>query len=120
LALPIAVASKRKVIAIDANTQNLVRLSKSAKLNKLDTLYMFRNAVADEAGKLMQIENKHVHHIAGWPVVPVLNSEIHYDYLGSITKTVTFDNLVPLLASLGIKQAILKIDIEGNFSHFVK
>jgi FkbM family methyltransferase len=114
LALPVAVVSKRKVIAIDSNTQNLLRLSKSAKLNKLNSLYLFENAITEVSCDRMQISEIDKHNFGRWRVVQSQNKEKSSNYLRSEIKSATIDNLLPMLSSLGIKQAVLKIDIEGS------
>ena len=61
----------------------------------------------------MEISNSD-NNIGGYRAIPLHNFKNVNDDLQSIMKSATFDNLVPMLASIGIKQAVLKIDIEGN------
>lgn len=35
-----------------------------------------------------------------------------------ITKTITLNDLVPLVKSIGIRQAVIKIDIEGKIMYW--
>jgi FkbM family methyltransferase len=114
LALPVAVVTKRNVIGIDANSDNLLRLSKSAKLNKLNSLYLFRNAITGFSCEKMQISINDKNNLASWSVVSFQNNENSFEYFKSEIKSATIDNIVPILSSLGIKQAVLKIDIEGQ------
>ena len=62
----------------------------------------------------MQIDEIDRNNFGRWRAVPLLSFKNVNDYLQSIIKSATLDNLVPMLASIGIKQAVLKIDIEGN------
>ena len=62
----------------------------------------------------MQMEELNYNNVGGWRAIPLQNFKNVNDDLQSNIKSATFDNLVPMLASIGIKQAVLKIDIEGN------
>jgi FkbM family methyltransferase len=110
-ALQVAVLSKRKVIAIDSNKNNLGRLLKSAKINKLDSIYLFKNAITDKSCEQMNMFESEKHNIGGWQM-PSLKTSV--DNNQSIIKSATFDDLVLILKSIGIKQAVVKIDIEGK------
>jgi len=111
----------RFVLDIDCFAPNLVRIRRAIQLMNLsDRVVLVQNALFTHSGQLLRlsIDTKNIGgqrtHISGNYSDKYRarnNSLTNNPY---IVKTITFDEVLPILIARGIRSALMKIDIEGS------
>jgi FkbM family methyltransferase len=117
----------RFVLAIDCFAPNLVRLHRAIQLSNVsDRVVLVQNALFTHSGQSLRLSV--VTNNIGGQGIYLLND--NYDeHLAEnhistedpyIVKTITFDEILPILLARGIRGALMKIDIEGSESFIVQ
>ncbi len=117
----------RFVLAIDCFAPNLVRLRRAVQLaNVSHRVVLVQNALYTHSGQSLPL-SVDTKNIGGQAIYPFHNySGKHHTGKNVstqnpyIVKTITFDDVLPILAVHGIGAALLKIDIEGSESFVVE
>jgi FkbM family methyltransferase len=117
----------RFVLAIDCFAPNLVRLARSVQLaNILDRVVLVQNAIFTYSGRMLRLSvdttNIGGQGIALSPNFSPKHRAVHNRPVNNpyIVRTITFDEILPILIARDIRGAVLKIDIEGSESFVVE
>jgi FkbM family methyltransferase len=98
----------RRVVAVEANGENIRKIHKSLQLNGFENLVtVVYNAVSDRYEQL-QVDLDELHNIGGGHTKPIGTSAPGHSRVDTVS-TIFLDDLLEIVT---FKQAILKIDIE--------
>ncbi len=122
-----AAALGRFVLAIDCFAPNLVRLTRAVQLTNIsDRVVLVQNALFTYSGQMLRL-SVDTTNIGGQGIVLSGNYSAKYRATNNIStknpyivKTITFDEVLPILVAYGIRGALMKIDIEGSESFVVE
>lgn len=111
----------RSVVAIECFAPNVARIVKAIQLSGVSNqVVIVQNALFTRSGELLRLSNDS-YNIGGQILqVPVNETNQHAVNQKSfkndpyIMKTVTFDEILPIFLTRGIREVILKMDIEGS------
>ncbi|CAF3041750.1 unnamed protein product [Rotaria sp. Silwood2] len=117
----------RFVLAIDCFTPNIVRLGRAIQLTNVSNhVILIQNALFTQSGQFLRLSID-TRNIGGQGIYLSnnyshkyrirKNSSINNPY---IVKTIMFDEVLPILIRRGVRNAIMKIDIEGSESFVVE
>ncbi|CAF3167034.1 unnamed protein product, partial [Rotaria sp. Silwood2] len=113
-----AAALGRFVLAIDCFAPNINRLYRAVQLSNLaNRVVLIENAIVTRSGQYLNLK-KESRNIGGQNVdvsqnVSITKNQINNPY---IVRTITLDDLLPILVARGVRGAIMKVDIEGSES----
>ena len=106
-------ALRRFVVAIECFKPNLDRIRKAVQLgNYQKNVVLIGNAIYKESGKYLKIESV-PDNIGGQSVI-TNNTMSYSDTDLYIVKTIRFDDILPVLKENGIREAIMKVDIQWS------
>jgi FkbM family methyltransferase len=112
-----AAALGRFVLAVECFGPNVDRLHRAIQLtNVVNRVVLVQNAIYSHSGEFLRLSSNSTN-IGGQEIKISTNRTGLTDDLYTV-KTIRLDDLYPILASRGIRGAIMKIDIEGS-EHFV-
>jgi FkbM family methyltransferase len=123
-----AAALGRFVLAIDCFAPNLVRIRRAAQLtNATDRVVLVQNALFTHSGQSLELSFEKGN-IGGQSIIQSSINRSHEhvatDRLSTsnlyIVKTITFDEVLPILLAYDVRGALMKIDIEGSESFVVE
>ncbi|CAF1584138.1 unnamed protein product [Adineta ricciae] len=107
----------RFVLAIDCFAPNLVRLRRAVQLmNVHKQVVLVQNAIYSRSGEYLRL-SLDTTNVGGQGIRPshkyrgTTNTSIVNPY---IVKTITFDELLPIIEARSIRSVVMKIDIEGS------
>jgi FkbM family methyltransferase len=117
----------RFVLAIDCFAPNLVRLARSVQLTNIsDRVVLVQNAIFTYSGQMLRL-SVDTTNIGGQGILLSGNYSAKHSAANDrstknpyIVKTITFDEVLPILVARGIRGALMKIDIEGSESFVVE
>jgi FkbM family methyltransferase len=117
----------RFVLAIDCFAPNLVRLHRAIQLSNVsDRVVLVQNALFTHSGQSLRL-SVDTNNIGGQGIYPSRNRSDKHRAQNSLStknpylvKTITFDEILPILLARGIRGALMKIDIEGSESFVVE
>ncbi|CAF1572167.1 unnamed protein product [Adineta steineri] len=111
----------RFVLAIDCFAPNIIRLRRSIQLmNLFNQVVLIQNAIFNHSGQSLRLSID-TRNIGGQRIHLLNNYSYKYNLSTKnpyIVKTITFNEVLPILNAYGIRSALMKIDIEGS-EHFV-
>jgi FkbM family methyltransferase len=117
-----AAALGRFVLAIECFGPNINRIHRAVQLsNVANRVVLIQNALFTHSGQFLRLSDDAVN-IGGQELEASTNRTHNQSTTSNpyIVKTITFDELVPILLARGIRGAIMKIDIEGSESFVVE
>jgi FkbM family methyltransferase len=117
----------RFVLAIDCFAPNLVRLRRAIQLrNVADRVILIQNAIFTHSGQSLRlsIDTRNI----GGQGINLSRNRSHKHRAGKnlstknpyIVRTITFDEVLPILLKHGVRGALMKVDIEGSESFLVE
>jgi FkbM family methyltransferase len=117
----------RFVLAIDCFAPNLVRLRRAIQLtNVIDRVVLVQNALFTQSGQSLRL-SVDTKNIGGQGINPSRNRTHKHRSVNNlstnnpyIVKTITFDEVLPILLARGVRGALMKMDIEGSESFVVE
>ena len=118
----------RFVLAIDCFAPNIIRLRRAIQLtNVFDQVVLVQNAVFTQSGQSLELSFEKGN-IGGQSIIPRSTNRLNESDLTNrlstnnpyIVKTITFDEVLPILIARGVRGALMKIDIEGSESFVVE
>jgi FkbM family methyltransferase len=117
----------RFVLAIDCFAPNLDRLRRAIQLaNVFDRVVLVQNAIFTHSGEYLRLSID-IKNIGGQGIYLSRNHSNKHRTRNNlsttnpyIVKTITFDEVLPILVARGIRGALMKIDIEGSESFVVQ
>lgn len=117
----------RFVLAIDCFEPNLVRLTRAIQLaNVTDRVVLVQNALFTQSGQFLRL-SVDTTNIGGQSISLGSNYSVRYHINNHtstknpyIVKTITFDDVLPILLAHGIESVVMKIDIEGSESFVIE
>jgi FkbM family methyltransferase len=117
----------RFVLAIDCFAPNLVRLRRAIQLSNVsDRVVLVQNALFTHSGESLRL-SVDTKNIGGQGIYPSSNRSDKHRAENSLStnnpylvKTITFNEILPILIARGIRGALMKVDIEGSESFVVE
>jgi FkbM family methyltransferase len=117
----------RFVLAIDCFAPNIVRLRHAIQLSNVsDRVVLVQNALFTHSGQFLRL-SVDTKNIGGQGIYPSSNRSDKHRAQNSLStnnpylvKTITFDEILPILLAHGIRRALVKMDIEGSESFVVE
>jgi FkbM family methyltransferase len=117
-----AAALGRFVLAIDCFGPNINRIHRAVQLSNVATrVVLIQNALFNRSGQSLRLSDE-VTNMGGQELDFSTNRTYNRSIINNpfIVKTITFDELAPILLARDIRGAIMKIDIEGSESFVVE
>jgi FkbM family methyltransferase len=117
-----AAALGRFVLAIDCFGPNINRIHRAVQLsNVANRVVLIQNALFTHSRQFLRF-TKDETNIGRQEIEVSINLASNHSTINNpyVVKTITFDELVPILLARGIRGAIMKIDIEGSESFVVE
>jgi FkbM family methyltransferase len=113
----------RFVLAIDCFAPNLLRLSRAIQLSNLShQVVLVQNALFTHSGQSLRL-SVDTTNIGGQGISLSRKHHVGNDLSTKnpyIVRTITFDEVLPILLGRGIRRALMKMDIEGSESFVVE
>ncbi|CAF2810115.1 unnamed protein product [Rotaria sp. Silwood2] len=117
-----AAALGRFVLAIDCFAPNINRIHRAVQItNVANRVVLIQNALFTRSGQYLHLKMDS-NNIGGQELDVSKNEFINQSIINNpyIVKTITFDELLPILVARGVRGAIIKIDIEGSESFVIE
>jgi len=117
----------RFVLAIDCFQPNILRLTRAIQLAYvINRVVLVQNAIFTQSGQFVRL-SVDTTNIGGQTIALMNNRSVKYHTKTNhsldnpyIVRTITFDDLLPILQSHGIFNVIIKMDIEGSESFVIE